>query len=449
MSKQKIKKIGHMKEKSKLAIAQQKRIEGLELEVKVLQEKYHLEHINLLTKQLQINRLLNVTQAINNNVRIDELFRMYKEFLNWDLGVQRIALFLPSLTENGLEKEWICFGSDGVLLESNPIVFTHELSVFDDVTHLRKGIHPFFDAFEQVIPVKHKDDPIAYSFISGIAQAADATSKIQLITTLTNVIAVAFENKRLFKRQLEQERLNHEMSLAGDMQQKLVPEKRLQTQHFEVSSIYKPHLGIGGDYFDCIQYFKNRYVFCVADVSGKGLAAALVMSNFQACLHILIRKSNTVEAFIHELNEAIVRITRTEKYITFFIAEYDCDTRRLRYINAGHIPPLLVRGNQFELLKKGCTILGYFKKLPHVEVGEVYLEEDAFLCMFTDGITDIKNESGVFFDDQILSDFTVANSYLSTAAFNQALMRQVEQFKGAEDYPDDITVLTCKFFPKK
>jgi phosphoserine phosphatase RsbU/P len=436
-----------MKDKSKIVTAREKRILALEAELSALKEMHKEARNKMVIKDLQINRLLNVTQAINNNVRIDELFRMYKEFLNWELGVQQIALFLPTSTEQGGENKWQYFGSDRISEECPPVILTEELAIFNDVTHLQKGLNPFFDPFDQVIPVKHKDNPIAYSFIGGIANDADVTGKIQLITTLTNVIAVAFENKRLFKRQLEQERLNHEMSLAGDMQQKLVPEKRLQTKYFEVSSIYKPHLGIGGDFFDCIRYYKNRYVFCVADVSGKGLAAALVMSNFQASLQILIRKATTVESFINELNDAIVRITETEKYITFFIAEYDCDTRRLRYINAGHIPPMLVRNGRMELLKKGCTILGYMRKLPKLEIGETYLDEDSLLVMFTDGITDIKNTNGTYFDDSILWDFAIGNAHLSTTEFNQALMRQVEQFKGGEDYPDDITVLSCKFFP--
>jgi phosphoserine phosphatase RsbU/P len=435
-----------MKDKSITATALQKRVLALETELSTLQETHKEVRNKMVIKDLQINRLLNVTQAINNNVRIDELFRMYKEFLNWELGVRKIALFLPTSSENG-DKKWQCFGSDGISDESQLVMLTDELTIFNEATRLTKGSNPFFDPFDQVIPVRHKENPIAYSFIGGIADDADVTGKIQLITTLTNVIAVAFENKRLFKRQLEQERLNHEMSLAGDMQQKLVPEKRLQNQYFEVASIYKPHLGIGGDFFDCIRYYKNRYVFCVADVSGKGLAAALVMSNFQASLQILIRKATTVESFIHELNEAIVRITETEKYITFFIAEYDCDTRRLRYINAGHIPPVLVRQGKVELLKKGCTILGYMRKLPKLEVGEMYLDEETLLVMFTDGITDIKNPNGTYFDDSILWDFAIANAGLPTTEFNQALMRQVEQFKGSEEYPDDITVLSCKFFP--
>ena len=87
------------------------------------------------------------------------------------------------------------------------------------------------------------------------------------------------------------------------------------------------------------------------------------------------------------------------------------------------------------------------RKLPKLEVGEMFLDEETMLVMFTDGITDIKNPNGTYFDDSILWDFAIANAGLTTTAFNQALMRQVEYFKGTEDYPDDITVLSCKFFP--
>lgn len=397
----------------------------------------------LFLKQLQINRLLDITQAINNNVKAEGLFEMYKSFLSWELGVRKLALFIPDIGT------WRCVVSEGIEqieLEHGGIN-TLLASFGNTLTKLEKNKHPMAKNFDMVIPVFHKEKPIAYAFIGGY-DAADF-SKVQLITTITNITAVAIENKRLFKRQIEQERFNHEMTLAGEMQRSLVPDKLPQNELFEVSSIYKPHFGVGGDYYDCFHYKENRYIFIVADISGKGLAAALLMANFQANLHAILRSAETPEEFVRQLNKAVWRVTKSERYITMFVCDFDTETRRLRYINAGHMPPVLITKKETLLLKKGCTILGFFKKLPTLEVGEMIVDDEALLLIFTDGITDIRNPIGADFNEDVLAQFMKDNQNLSARRFNEKLMERIEDFKGDEEFPDDITVLTARFFKKE
>ena len=396
----------------------------------------------LFLKQLQVNRLLDITQAINNNVKAEGLFDMYKSFLSWELGVRRLALFIPDIGN------WRCVVSEGIEKED----LEHEgintlLATFGNIlTKLEKNKHPLTKIFDMVIPVFHKEKPIAYAFIGGY-DGSDF-SKVQLITTITNITAVAIENKRLFKRQIEQERFNHEMTLAGDMQRSLVPHKLPKNDMFDVSAIYKPHFGVGGDYFDCFSYTENRYLFIVADIAGKGLSAALLMANFQANLHAIVRRAITPEEFMRQLNKAVWRVTKSERYITMFVADIDIVTRRFRYINAGHMPPVLITKGETHLLKQGCSIVGFFKSLPDLEVGEMVIDEEAFLLIFTDGITDIRNQSGADFNEDILIKFTEDNQNLTARRFNEKLMERIEEFKGDEEYPDDITVLTARFFKK-
>jgi sigma-B regulation protein RsbU (phosphoserine phosphatase) len=309
-------------------------------------------------------------------------------------------------------------------------------------------IHPFTQQFEMVIPVFHKEDAIAYAFIGGY-DGSDF-SKLQLITTITNIVAVAIENKRLMKRKIEQERFNHEIALAKDMQNALIPDKMPKNETFEVSAIYRPHFGVGGDYFDCFKLRDDRYMFIVADVAGKGLSAALLMANFQANMHAIVRKALSPEEFIRQLNKAVYRVTRGEKYITLFVGELDLNTRRFRYVNAGHIPPVLLKkGGNIEWLKKGCMILGYEPSLPKLEIGETTLDVDAMMVIFTDGLTDIKSPDGADFDENMLADFVSKHQTIGARAFNEKLMQQIDTFKAGEDYPDDITVLTCRVFEKK
>jgi phosphoserine phosphatase RsbU/P len=397
----------------------------------------------LFLKQLQINRLLDITQAINNNVPAGTLYVMYKSFLNWELGVRQLALFLRNNDDR-----WQCMIHDGVSDDSVKDTTVIDLLPTFDNTMRKLGsvAHPFARLFEMVIPVYHKDAPIAYAFIGGY-DGGDF-SKVQMITTITNIVAVAIENKRLFKRQIEQERFNHEMSLAGEVQQSLVPDKLPKNDIFEVSAIYKPHFGVGGDYFDCFAISENSYLFTVADISGKGLSAALLMANFQAHINAIARRATTPEEFIRQLNKAVWRVTKGERYITFFAAEFDVNTRRMRYINAGHIPPILISKGERQLLKKGCTLLGFFPSLPALEIGELTIEDEALMVVFTDGITDVRNPIGSDFSEDVLADFAAEHSHFGAKPFNQELMKRIDEFKADEAYPDDITVLTAKFFKK-
>ncbi len=394
-------------------------------------------------KQLQINRLLNITQAINNNVSAEGLFNMYKSFLGWEIGIKKMALYIKE------DDNWDCAASIGIdeqLLEFN---IAETLPKFTRLKNLERNDEDdeLLKNFDVVIPVRHKDQPIAYVFIGGFSDDEDMYSKIQFITTITNVIAVAIENKRLFKRQLEQERLKREMELASEMQRMLIPKKLPKNENYELSSIYKPHLGVGGDYFDFIEYEDSKIVFCVGDVSGKGVAAALLMANFQAIFHTILAKRTSLEEFIIDLNNAVYVLTKGDRFITLFVAEYDIEEQKLKYVNAGHNPPIFVSDGELYLLKKGCTILGPFEKLPAVEIGEVSLKgEQAIILAFTDGLTDLRNEDGDFFDEQVLSGF-VSNNYEEAAfEFNHKLMDTIDAFRGKQSYPDDITILTCKIY---
>lgn len=391
-------------------------------------------------KQLQVNRLLTLTQAINNNVSSRGLFDMFTSFLTWEMGVKKLALYFKD------NEQWTCKAFAGIPEGLIALDISERLPEFSRMHNLDTDNHLLIKEFDVVIPVMHKQQPLAYVFIGGFNEDEDMYNKVQFITTVTNIVAVAIENKRLFKRQLEQERLKKEMELASQMQRMLIPATLPSSSKFEFASIYRPHLGVGGDYFDVIQFDENRFAFCVGDISGKGVAAALLMANFQANFHSLIRKNYPIDDFVRALNESVLRITNSEKFITFFVAEYNTKTRELKYVNAGHNPPILVHNGEVILLRKGCTILGSFEELPHIEIGQGTLNGPATILAYTDGLTDLRNNDGDFLDADMINEFTFQNNDLRAEAFNQALMKEIKQFKGKQDFPDDFTILTCKIF---
>lgn len=394
---------------------------------------------DLTLKQLQINRLLNITQAINDNLPAQVLFGMYNSFLSWEMGIKKMALYIKE--EEG---HWCCATSIGISEEMLKVDVQDKLTTYTRLHNLTDEEHPLISMFDVVVPVRHKDTPIAYTFIGGFGKGDDMYDKVSFITTITNIIAVAIENKRLFKKQLEQESLKKEMELAGAMQQMLIPSTLPKNERYELASIYRPHSTIGGDYFDFIDYDDPRFAFCIADVSGKGAAAALLMSNIQATVRYLINKRIGAKAFIHELNASILNSAKGEKFITFFIAEFNTETNELVYVNAGHNVPVLYTKEELIPLDKGCTILGAFDDIVELEVGRMTLDDDALIILYTDGLTDIQNNKGIYFDEEELYPFIKEYAALPVDDFNAQLQDKIESFKGSNVFPDDVSILTCK-----
>jgi len=392
-------------------------------------------------KQVQVNRLLSITQAINNNTPAKELYQMYQSFLSYEMGIKKMALYIQ--TDNG----WTCATKIGIsdkMLDNDiePI-----LPKYKSLDRLNDSKHPFIKQFDVVIPVSHKDLSIAYVFLGGFKEDDDMYDKVQFITAMTNVIAVAIENKRLFKQQIRQERLKREMELASAMQLSMVPKNLPSKDCYQLASIYQPHLSVGGDYFDFMEFGDGKIIFCVGDISGKGLAAALLMANFQAIFHTLVNNRADLIQFVKDVNIALFRITKGDRFITFFVAEYDMNTKKLTYVNAGHNPPVLVQNGKAEQLKKGTTILGCFDELPFLETGEVTIKKEATVLVYTDGLTDIQDEEGNYLGMDFLEEFVPKHAHLTPAEFNKVLVDMTESFVGDErDYPDDFTVLTCKLF---
>lgn len=400
----------------------------------ILLEKLEKE---LSLKELQIKALLTITQAINDNVSNHGLFNMYNSVLGWEMGIEKMCLFIK-------QKE--AWKSVSTINYNNPD--TNELikSILDyRRLHTIKDDDPeILRNFDIIIPVYHKKIPIAYSLIGGIKSKEDLYNKIQFITTITNVIAVAIENKRLFRQQIIQEGFKKEMELAGEVQKMLIPDSLPSGDRFDLASIYKPHSNIGGDYLDYIKLSEDRFALCIADISGKGIAAALLMANFQAMMQNLIFQFRDLETFVFALNQTVHRITQSDKFITFFVAEINTTKRTMHYINAGHYPPILLNDDKIIRLDKGCTVIGAFEKLPEIEEEKIELGKNALIVSFTDGLPDLRNIEGEYFDDEKIIKFVLKNGKSTSDEFNDKLIEEIDDFRGELNYVDDIAVLTCK-----
>lgn len=394
-------------------------------------------------KQQQINSLLEITEAVNNNWPIHALVRVYESILIAQLGIQKIALLIK-----GDNDKWICLsytGNDSGFLQLNFNDFTMPFLELTTVGAVNSYELP---EFEFVIPVAHKKTPIGMAFVGDFRSGEELDTKeekLKFTQTITNIILVANENKRLFKSQLDKAILEKELKLAADMQNMLVPSTMMNNEVIETAAFYKPHKDIGGDYYDFIKLTEDEFVFCISDISGKGVPAALLMANFQANLRAIVARNYSLDTVVDLLNRKVGEITKGEKFITLFIAKYNVKTRLLQYVNAGHNPSILHSNGEVQLLDKGCTILGMFDVLPFINIGEVKIPKGGLLINYTDGLTEASNENGELFEVEGLLTYIDKNHLAPLAIFNNNLVEHINTFKGSDDFDDDLTLLTVRF----
>jgi sigma-B regulation protein RsbU (phosphoserine phosphatase) len=270
---------------------------------------------------------------------------------------------------------------------------------------------------------------------------------LNFIQTLTNVLVVALQNQRLELERASQEATRRELELAATMQSMLVPTEWPKDRDVDVAAFYKPHLEVGGDYYDVFAVDEDRMVFCMADVSGKGIAAAFLMSNFQANLRASFQyEPDDLTNVINRLNETVSENAKGEKYITVFAAVYHRKKREIQYVNCGHNPPLIMLADgSTQQLELGSVGLGMFREIPSLETGTVQLDKDSTLVCFTDGLVEQENEEGIPYGMQRMEGILRARRGMPVKDVQNALIDSVKEFKGEEPSFDDTALMVVRF----
>lgn len=404
----------------------------------IYQKKYHLI-------ELELNSILEITQVINNNAPEDSLYKMYKFTLQGNLQVEKLALYVYEDDDN----QWYCKVDFGTNLDFSTIDLESEaLSEIRDISpvdHVNFSSEAFLE-FDVVIPVFHKDKVLAYVFLDSNESDSELNDvDTRFVQTLSNIIIVAIENKKLVRKQIRQEAFKKELDIAKQVQSMLFPKSLPKTKSLQIEATYFPHQIVGGDYYDYIPISEDEFVLCIADVSGKGVAAALLMSNFQASLRTLTRQTNDLHQIISELNSLIWQNAQGDHFITFFIGIYNKVKRTFNYINAGHNPAFLIYDGSIHQLHSGTTILGIFDPLPFINQKTIENVQEFLLFCYTDGITETTNPEGEEFGVERLIEFLKQNNQLNVSNIHSHLIREIQLFKQENQYSDDITLLSCRY----
>ena len=405
------------------------------------EKKLNIKSASKTVKDLKLNALLEITKAINNNLSTSQLLDLYQDILENRLKVGKLVLF-------SFDKEWTCILKYGISDDFNHIKFEEELLDIKEIGTISFTKGNLSKSFEIVIPVYHKQTPLAYVLLGDVneqkIELSAAIKHLPYIQTLTNIIVVAIENKKLYRQAIQRAQMQKELELAQTMQQMLFPNKLPDTDEIKVAAKYIPHLQVSGDYYDLIPLNLHEYVFCVADVSGKGIAAALLMSNIQATFHSLVNYTHNLKDIIIELNKRVWQNAKGEKFVSLFIGKINLKSRQLTYINAGHNPPFLLEGGKVLNLSKGCTLLGIGETIPVIEVEIMDMKKAYTIFCYTDGLTDTLNSSDENISEEAIIGILRKNSNSEPDFINNAVMYYAEEFKGENQFVDDIALLTIK-----
>ena len=240
----------------------------------------------------------------------------------------------------------------------------------------------------------------------------------------------------------ESDKLHQELEESQEIQAALMPKALPQIEGFDVAVAWRPARAVGGDYFDVLKFSDRHSAFCIADVAGKGMPAALLVSNVQAVLKSYASDLVSPDEVCFRVNNIMCDNIGARRFITSFYALLDTQTKQLSYTNAGHCPPMLIRDGNCHRLKEGGPVLGVFPDHRYLEA-EIDLQSGDCLVLFTDGVTEARDVSGKEFGEERLQELLTIGQKLRAAELRDRIMAAVNEFSEGEVY-DDATLMVVR-----
>jgi sigma-B regulation protein RsbU (phosphoserine phosphatase) len=391
--------------------------------------------------KFKLDALLDITLSINANLPTEDLLSKYESILRNNLGIGKILIF-----KHG--DRWECILNAGFPKHLEKSIDVESMLFgFKEIAIVNKDLG--FEGIDMIIPVYNNLVPLAFIFIGDIDEEGEGMSPVlkhlNFIQTFSSIIIVAIENIRLFNESLRQEAIKKELELAARMQTALIPrENQLPGKgKIIVNGFYYPHSEVGGDYYDCVKLSDNITGFCIADVSGKGISAAILMSNFQASFRALFTYDIPLETLVNKLNSIIIANAGGEKFITFFVTRYNQKNRILEYVNAAHNPPVFyntVTGD-IELFNPSCVGIGMLDEIPVIHRQEIKIKNYSKIVCYTDGLSELKGTDG-----KDIGTGVIIRHISNTTPVKNNIMNMIHELGIPDDNPgifDDVSIIAA------
>lgn len=294
------------------------------------------------------------------------------------------------------------------------------------------------------VPLKHKEKIVgvvqALNRLDGQAFTQEDLRTFNLFATLA---ALAIENSRILRTALEKKKFEKDITLATEIQRLIIPQHMPKVAGLEMSGIFIPSKGISGDFYSVFPINEFETVFCVADVSGKGVPGAILVATLHATLKAYLDFTTDLVLILNKLNHLIEELSSPDQYITLFIGNYNHNTSELTYINAGHYPPILIsKKNKPQKLTKGGVGIGVVPM--EYEAAKVKFEKDDLLLMYTDGVVEAHNEKHELFTEENLIKTVLTKRSQSCEVIQDEITLRVLDHCGDQPLSDDFTIFLVR-----
>ena len=405
-------------------------------------------------KNQELNTLFEIGKELNTTLDSDKILNLLLFAIMGEMMVNRCAVFLkidetmqlmhakglPEFQESFSELDQkSCLNSLSAITRP---VMVGEMDGTDD-SSLSDLFHQH--KLQVLIPMPIQEQTQGIIAIGEkITQQIFSADELEFLYTLGNQAMISLENARLFEETLEKQRMEEELLIAREIQNRLLPKTCPEFTNLEIAARNVSSRQVGGDYFDCIEIDKTHHALAIGDVSGKGVPASLLMSNAQASLHALVDTDMPVDQMISKINNLIYENTTQDKFITFFYGVLDSANLLFTFCNSGHNPPYLVHTDgTFYKLESGGLLLGMMPNVPY-ETETVQLRPGDWIVMYTDGVTEAMNAADEEFEEHRLEAVVRDNLNLSATQMIDAIAEAVSAFVQDVPQSDDITMVTLK-----
>jgi phosphoserine phosphatase RsbU/P len=400
--------------------------------------------------------LIEASKVLNSTLDLAELLDIILKMTTEQTGAERATLFLVdsarkelwSLLAQGLEQEEIRLpagrGVAGWVAETGEIVNLSDAHADPRFDPSFDGLYGYHTRTLLAMPVKDRADRIVGVLELLNKKPRFTRADIGLLEGISVHAAIALENARLHRESLERQSIDRDLVLARAIQQRLLPESTPVLDNFDIAVRLQIPLYVGGDYYDFLSLNPSTQLFVVADVEGKGASSAIMMSNLQATLHSLVNHVHSLEGILFHLNEGLQLSTRGAKYMTIFLGLLDLPRRALHYINAGHVPPVVVRADGSSvLLKEGGVVIGLFPGMRYTR-GFLQLRSGDVVLACTDGITEAASADDEQYGTERIIRVAAAQRDSSAGEIVDAIFREVAAFTAGGPQPDDKVMMAIR-----
>jgi phosphoserine phosphatase RsbU/P len=406
----------------------------------------------------QLSLLFEATRLLNSTLDLAELLELILKIARSEVKAERGTVFLVdskrgeiwSIAASGLDHQEIRIpfgkGIAGRVAVSGEMVNTEDayaLEYFDPGFDQRLN---YRTKSLLSMPIKHHSGEIV-----GVLQLLNAQSgkfsadDVGFLNKLSGHMAMALENAQMHRDTMEKQRMERELSLARSIQHRLLPEAPPIVPGYDIAVLSDFCFDVAADYYDFINLGPQSLLLVSAEVEGKGVSSALIMANLQATLRALVMHLHSLEVLAFSLNEMLYTYTKAGKHLSVFLGLIDTRRNVLQYVNAGHVPPILVRGKtgEVKLLEEGGTVIGLFPQVDYTR-GSVKLEKDDVFVCSTDGILHISDDEKHEYGARRLTDFVRRHRERTAQGIADAVLAEVSSYSTASMNDDDKVLIVVK-----